>query len=430
MKPMIRVEGLGKRYLLGAPRPAYATLREAVAGALRSPLRRRGRGAGGGAVWALRGVSFEVGAGEVVGVIGRNGAGKSTLLKVLSRITEPSEGGADLYGRVGSLLEVGTGFHPELTGRENVFLNGAVLGMGRREIGRKFDEIVEFAGVGGYVDAPVKRYSTGMYMRLAFAVAAHLEPEVLVVDEVLAVGDAAFQRKCLGKMGEAAREGRTVLFVSHNMGAISALCGKVVWLDHGRLINMGAALEIVEAYLSSLDKASECSLRDRTDRDGTGKARFTSAFLSSREGAPLQEILSGYECMLVLGYESSEPLNEPRFKFTIYGSAGLPLAHFDSSLTNTNFNKLPKRGQVACRLGRLPLSEGGYRLNVSVEDDGQLLDHVTAAYSFHVGSGNFYGTGRNIIGIKEVCLIDQEWAFLDIPSPAIIESVTPRNASG
>src|SRR5258707_5219817 len=227
MKPIIKVEGLSKQYRIGVRQESFATLRDAIAGAVRAPLnrlRRNGHSANN-TIWALKDVGFEVAPGEALGIIGRNGAGKSTLLKLLSRITEPTTGEVELYGRVGSLLEVGTGFHPELTGRENIFLNGAVLGMRRAEIARKFDEIVAFAEVDEFLDTPVKHYSSGMYMRLAFAVAAHLEPEILVIDEVLAVGDAQFQKKCLGKMEDVSKnEGRTVLFVSHNMGAIKSLC--------------------------------------------------------------------------------------------------------------------------------------------------------------------------------------------------------------
>src|SRR6185436_19287237 len=228
MKPIIRVENLSKQYTIGAKTEPYATLRESIVRAARKPIdmvRRNGK-AENTKFWALKDVNFDVMPGEVVGIIGRNGAGKSTLLKVLSRITEPTTGRVELYGRVGSLLEVGTGFHPELTGRENIFMNGAILGMRRRDIARQFDPIVEFAEVEKFIDTPVKRYSSGMYVRLAFAVAAHLEPEILVIDEVLAVGDAAFQKKCLGRMRDVASTGRTVIFVSHNMAAVSSLCTK------------------------------------------------------------------------------------------------------------------------------------------------------------------------------------------------------------
>ncbi len=252
---MITIESLGKRYRLRheAAGPRYVTLRDEIASRLRSPFRRRGTAAAPGRenFWALRDVSFSVGRGEVVGVIGRNGAGKSTLLKILSRITDPTEGRVTIEGRMASLLEVGTGFHPELSGRENIYLNGAILGMSRAEIRGKFDEIVAFAEVERFLDTPVKHYSSGMYVRLAFAVAAHLEPEILVVDEVLAVGDAEFQKRCLGKMQDVSQSGRTVLFVSHNMAAVQALCGRAVWLDRGKVEYDGRTEDCVSRYLSA-----------------------------------------------------------------------------------------------------------------------------------------------------------------------------------
>ncbi len=254
MKPIVRVENLSKQYSIGTREAAYDTLRESIVEAVRAPIRRLRGGNGrrnAATVWALRDVNFEVAPGEVMGIIGLNGAGKSTLLKVLSRITEPTTGRVELYGRVASLLEVGTGFHGELTGRENLYLNGAILGMKKAEIDRKFDQIVDFAEIEKFLDTPVKRYSSGMYMRLAFAVASHLEPEVLVIDEVLAVGDAPFQKKCLGKMSDVAMEGRTVLFVSHNMVAIKGLCSRVVWLDEGEIQAEGRPDEVVSNYLKT-----------------------------------------------------------------------------------------------------------------------------------------------------------------------------------
>ena len=250
---VIKVEGLGKSYRIGATIDRSPTLRDAIVKAAKVPgqVLRGQRPPRKETIWALRDVSFDVQQGQVLGVIGRNGAGKSTLLKILSRITEPTTGYARITGRVGSLLEVGTGFNPELTGRENIFLNGAILGMGRKEIVRKFDEIVEFSGVEKFIDTPVKRYSSGMYLRLAFSVAAHLEPEILVVDEVLAVGDADFQRKCLGKMGDVASEGRTVLFVSHNMSAVMSLTNEAIVLDKGELVYRAPTQQAVEFYMSS-----------------------------------------------------------------------------------------------------------------------------------------------------------------------------------
>ncbi|MCP9494745.1 MAG: ABC transporter ATP-binding protein [Pyrinomonadaceae bacterium MAG19_C2-C3] len=274
MKPIIQVENLSKRYVLGArsgEHASYGNLRETLAGAIRRPLgwvRGTRRSGEKQTLWALRDVSFDVRAGETVGIIGRNGAGKSTLLKVLSRITEPTSGRVRLYGRVGSLLEVGTGFHPELTGRENIFLNGSILGMNRIEITKRFDEIVAFAEVEEFIDTPVKRYSSGMYMRLAFAVAAHLQPEILIVDEVLAVGDAQFQKKCLGKMGDVARSGRTVLFVSHNMAAVTQLCNKAILMERGKMVEQGETSRIVQSYLAT-DHTSAADIKIPKERHST-----------------------------------------------------------------------------------------------------------------------------------------------------------------
>src|SRR5215467_5533906 len=236
MEPIIRVQDLSKQYHIGGPAAAYSTLRETIMELARKPLRSLTKNGNASTIWALKDIDFEIAPGEIVGIIGRNGAGKSTLLKILSRIVEPTEGRVELYGRVASLLEVGTGFHPELSGRENIFLNGSILGMTRKEIERKFDEIVSFSEIEKFLDTPVKRYSSGMYVRLAFAVAAHLEPEILIVDEVLAVGDHAFQQKCLGKMRDVSTgHGRTILFVSHNMGALAQLCEHGILLDHGQV---------------------------------------------------------------------------------------------------------------------------------------------------------------------------------------------------
>jgi len=263
----ICAERLSKEYDIGARQERYNTLRDRLSGSLRSLVRRRSRPAANNKFWALRDVSFDVPRGEIMGFIGRNGAGKSTLLKLLSRITDPTDGLARIYGRVGSLLEVGTGFHSELTGRENIYLSGAILGMSKGEIDRKLEQIIDFAEVDKFVDTPVKRYSSGMYVRLAFAVAAHLETEILLVDEVLAVGDAAFQKKCLGQMGEVAnKEGRTVLFVSHNMAMIENLCQRVIWLKDGRIAGDGAPNGVISSYLAELSQMSSTPLVHRTDR--------------------------------------------------------------------------------------------------------------------------------------------------------------------
>jgi lipopolysaccharide transport system ATP-binding protein len=307
MKPIIKVRNLSKKYSIGALDAPYATLRETLTGMARAPLRmlrRTGRSADD-TIWALKDVDFEVKPGEVVGIIGRNGAGKSTLLKILSRITEPTSGEVDLYGRVASLLEVGTGFHPELTGRENIFLNGSILGMKRTEIESKFDEIVAFSEVEKFLDTPVKRYSSGMYVRLAFAVAAHLEPEILVVDEVLAVGDAQFQKKCLGKMGEVARKGRTVLFVSHNMVAVKSLCSRAILLSGGRTARDGGVDDVVNGYLRDADGIGRTGIipDDAPRLYGTDEAKLRSVRLTDLEDNEISQLYLGQPCRVHMVFD-------------------------------------------------------------------------------------------------------------------------------
>ena len=283
----IRVENLSKKYEIAVGKYRHDTLRDQIADAISSVFHSNGRNhRQTKTFWALKEVSFEVRQGEVLGVIGANGAGKSTLLKILSRITSPTSGTAEIHGRVGSLLEVGTGFHPELTGRENIYLNGAILGMKRTEIQAKFDQIVDFAGIETFIDTPVKRYSTGMFVRLAFAVAAHLEPEILIVDEVLAVGDADFQKKCLGKLDDVAHEGRTILFVSHNMGAITKLCGRVLWLKGGQLKLSGSPSDVVTSYLTSGSTALATWNNPELNMSGDVDFQFTSASVLSINNEP------------------------------------------------------------------------------------------------------------------------------------------------
>jgi lipopolysaccharide transport system ATP-binding protein len=304
MSAIIKVEGVGKRYRIGLRPESHATLRDALVGAARAPLRRlRRRRSGGeapGTFWALNDVSFEVAPGEVVGVIGRNGAGKSTLLKILSRITEPTSGHVELYGRVGSLLEVGTGFHPELSGRENIFLNGAILGMRRVEINRKFDEIVAFSDVEKFIDTPVKFYSSGMYVRLAFSVAAHLEPEILIVDEVLAVGDMAFQQKCLGKMEEVSRGGRTVLFVSHNIVSIQRLCNFAILLKDGQVQASGATDDVVAEYLQQNRTTAFGWTREAPAPEGG--AYFERVYLCDASGREVEYVTTASTLSVVMEF--------------------------------------------------------------------------------------------------------------------------------
>lgn len=332
----INVEGLGKRYRIGVLQKRHDTLRDLIASKFKSftgegrqvtsPGPQSSVSSPSDTIWALKDVSFEVKRGEVVGFIGRNGAGKSTLLKILSRITEPTKGTADIYGRVASLLEVGTGFHPELTGRENIFLNGAILGMRKAEIMRKFDEIVEFAEIEKFIDTPVKHYSSGMYVRLAFAVAAHLEPEILLVDEVLAVGDVPFQKKCLGKMGDVAKEGRTVLFVSHNMVAVQTLCKRAFLLDAGRLQLQGAVSEIVTSYLRAglaQYDANERVWPNITTAPGNETVRLHRISVKPEDGKPGDVITMQMPLSIEVEYWNLLPAVHLHVTLHIYNDQGI-----------------------------------------------------------------------------------------------------------
>jgi lipopolysaccharide transport system ATP-binding protein len=332
----IRADGLSKQYRIGGKRERYKTLRDSITDTAAAPFRlarsllepRRRRTNGDQTIWALQDVGFEIRRGEVVGIIGRNGAGKSTLLKILSRITEPTRGYAEIHGRVGSLLEVGTGFHPELTGQENTYLNGAILGMRRTEVDRKFDEIVAFAEVERFIHTPVKHYSSGMYLRLAFAVAAHLEPEILLVDEVLAVGDAAFQQKCLGKMGDVAKQGRTVLFVSHNMAAVQNMCSAAYLVHDGQLVRSGATEEVVLGYLQMQRNLSAAvTLRDHASRAGTGRLRFTSLEFRDARGEMSDHFLPGEPITMRVTFEAFEEVRHLVIGVTLETVNGLKVCN-------------------------------------------------------------------------------------------------------
>ena len=379
MRPIIHAENLGKQYRLGGPSQSYGTLRETIVGLARAPLARLRRANGsrsGETIWALKGVDMDVAPGEVLGIIGRNGAGKSTLLKILSRITDPTTGRADLFGRVGSLLEVGTGFHPELTGRENVYLNGAILGMRRSEINRRFDEIVAFSELEKFLDTPVKRYSSGMYMRLAFAVAAHLEPEILVVDEVLAVGDSQFQKKCLGKMDEVAKGGRTVIFVSHNMTAVQALCHRVIWLDQGTIVEEGQPGRIVSNYLrTSFLALTERVWNDRETAPGNDKVRLHRACVRPQHAHPAAEIDIHTPVVVEIDFWNLLPDASLNPNFALYNEEGRNI--FQTTPTNeTGWLGRPfpvGLFRSSCFIPGDLLNDGGYRLELLVVKDGTVV---------------------------------------------------------
>jgi lipopolysaccharide transport system ATP-binding protein len=360
----IAIENLGKRYSISHKNAKDNGLRHALERAVRQPfnwMKSDWRRKKPEDFWALRGVSLEIQPGEVVGIIGRNGAGKSTLLKLLSRITVPTEGRICINGRVASLLEVGTGFHQELTGRENIFLNGAILGMSRNEIIRKFDEIVAFAEVEEFLDMPVKRYSSGMYVRLAFAVAAHLEPEILIVDEVLAVGDAAFQKKCLGKMGSFAQSGRTVIFVSHNMEAVRNLCRRGIWMKNGQVHNDGEIEKIVEAYFN--DISGERSFSCESAEYGFS---IDSVVLRNEQGKECNQFYPGENLVVEINYDARNRLEQPYVTLSVHGLNGSCFTA-NMLLDGQRPDAIAGRGRIACRFKALPLLPQTFSIRMSVK---------------------------------------------------------------
>jgi lipopolysaccharide transport system ATP-binding protein len=397
----IRIERISKQYRIGQGRPRYHTLRDAVSDLVKAPLRRLSALSGHAEksdlshLWALHDVSAEIGRGEVVGIVGANGAGKSTLLKILARITEPTSGHADVRGRLGALLEVGTGFHPELTGRENIYLNSAIIGMRRATVERKFDQIVAFAEVEKFIETPVKFYSTGMYLRLAFAVAAHLEPDILLVDEVMAVGDAAFQRKCLGKMGEVAKGGRTVLVVSHNLAMITRLCSRVLVLSKGMVKTCTTPEDAVAAYLSDMPQGSGADLLSRVERSGSGRMRFTS--IAMQNGHRDSEILhSGAAATFHLGYASpaGELLRNVLVEIKITDAFGGILVTLSTALAGKSFAELPPEGTIDCHIPSLCLAASPYHVTIQCFVNGELADLVTNAAPLTVAETDFFGSGK------------------------------------
>lgn len=422
---VIRAEKLGKRYRIGQHRH-YATLRDMLANAFTAPFLlfsykhqflQQNAESSENYIWALKDVSFEVRQGEVIGIIGRNGAGKSTLLKILARITEPTEGYAEVRGRAGSLLEVGTGFHPELTGRENIYLSGAVLGMKKREINKKFDEIVAFAEMEKFIDTPVKYYSSGMYVRLAFAVAAHLDPEILLVDEVLAVGDAAFQKKCLGKMGDVAKEGRTVLFVSHNMAAIENLCPKAIVLEEGHIIYSGDTRKAITTYLEMAQTKSTKNNIRRTNRRGNGKVLLVD-FWVEVDAHPRTVIRCGEDVEFVFKYtsEHAKSLRNVVLYFAFHDALSHQmLAVLSNRHTGELTEPLPPKGEIRCLIRHFPLAPGRYVISPRLDVNNEVADWLMLPEGIglvEVEMGDFYGTGVPVgVGGFAPFLMTGEWSF-------------------
>ena len=422
MTAIIRVEDLCKEYRLGADNVYRDTLREVLTGALRAPFRRvNGRKDSSDTFWALKNVSFEVAPGEIVGIVGRNGAGKSTLLKVLSRITQPTKGRIQIYGTMTSLLEVGTGFHPELTGSENIFLNGAVLGMRRAEIARKFDEIVAFAEIEKFIDTPVKRYSSGMYVRLAFAVAAHLEPDILIIDEVLAVGDAAFQKKCLGKISAVARQGRTVLFVSHNMVAVKSLCTRAILLQIGSLVEEGDPARVVNQYLGAgRVSRAETVWADPMHAPSTPAFRLRSVRVRNNAGEITSELSTRESFSVEIDYVNLSVGSTLGATVLLYNSDGI---HVLSSLSNREPNwhgrAFPKGlFRSTCHFPGNLLPEGRFDVSVLVWANNYTISHredYVVEFEMHESIearadyfGDWSGVVRPLLDWETKCLEESE----------------------
>jgi lipopolysaccharide transport system ATP-binding protein len=426
MAAVIRIENLSKRYRLGDinRRVLYEDLQRWWA-RLRDkedPFsfindRQSARARATTEVWALQDINLEINDGDVVGIIGRNGSGKSTLLKILSRITAPTKGRAMIKGRVASLLEVGTGFHSELTGRENVYMNASILGMTKEEIDGKLDEIVDFSGVEKYIDTPVKRYSSGMLVRLAFAVAAHLEPEIMIIDEVLAVGDSAFQQKCLSRMSAVAREGRTILFVSHQAAAVENLCRRGVVLESGVLKFDGTQTEAISHYVNSLAQ-HDGDLRHRSDRRGNGHLRITAIEFRDPQGRTVTSVLAGQDLDVLFFFENhAAHISYPALfvHMVVKTDLGVPVFSQSNLMTGQTFgHELPATGCFVCRLKNLPLPSSNFRLGFHIGSapvGGVVLDKLDDAIELRVEGGDFHGSGQVPTIQEGVALVAGEWAL-------------------
>lgn len=425
----LKADGLEKLYRIGMKEKVNDTIGGAVIDFIKSPFRNfkkyrslyrfndnqpnEERKTPSDVIRALDNISFEVKKGEAVGIIGSNGAGKSTLLKVLSRITSPTAGSVEIRGKIGCLLEVGTGFHMELTGRENIYLNGAILGMRKKEIDRKIDDIIEFSGVSKFIDTPVKRYSSGMKVRVGFAVAAHLEPEILIIDEVLAVGDIAFQQKCIGKMKDVAGEGRTVLFVSHNLSAVRALCTRGIIIRDGRIALDAPVGDAIDSYLESLGNPSENPFEVNPERSGSGVIRFTGAKILDANKRENSSVVAGEPVSFEFSYQNVKDIPKAFATTTIYNELGVPVVNFDMEIRGYQIGTLGKEGIIRCHVKSLPLPIGRYRVAVAMIHKGiGMADHVPNALSFTVESSTFFETGRTPPVKFSACMVSHEWEHL------------------
>lgn len=408
---VIRAQNLSKQYRIGVLRNSHPTLGDYVGDSLRSLFftRRARARLGTGTIWALKDASFEIKCGEAVGVIGRNGAGKSTLLKILARVVVPTEGRAEIHGRAGSILEIGTGFHPELTGRDNIYLSGAILGMRKREVDRRFDEIVAFSEIEQFLETPVKRYSSGMYVRLAFAVAAHLETDVLLVDEVLAVGDAEFRAKCMSKMATTVAEGRTIFFVSHNLEAVQSLCSRALLIRRGQVAVDGTVEEAVQEYLAYLNTGSSTAFTENLERSGNGKVRLTGARVLTESYQPTSNLVAGSLAIFEFTYENPSGAKSCRLAFTIFNQLGIAATNCDTTMADGAPTQLGESGRFRCVVPDIPLPIGQYRLAVTLESEGHPSDAMPNALVFNVESSTFFASGRSPHMRYGSCMVMHHW---------------------
>jgi len=414
----IRVEKISKQYNIDNDRFKYLNLRDHLGKMLKQSLclgqARPGQDKFSKTQYisALKDVSFDIEQGEAVGIIGRNGAGKTTLLKILSRITKPTKGYAEICGRASSLLEVGTGFHEELTGRENIYLNGAILGMKKCEIKRKFDEIVEFAEIDKFLDMPIKYYSSGMFVRLAFSVAAHLENDILFIDEILSVGDVRFQRKCLNKIGNELCKQRTVLFVSHNMSMVNALCSRVILLDKGRVAAAGDKEKVIKKYISDTHKMIDVDLSLRSDRAGSGVIRFKKYRLEDNTGERTNAFKSGEESIIAVDYASvsGKKMRDVSVSFVLHDFLGNPITDLANRVSGEIWPEISSKGTFKCHIKKLPLMPGIYTFNVFASVNGVVADSIKDAGMFEVEAGFFFPSGRLTDSGLGAILIENEWS--------------------
>lgn len=417
----IKVTNLGKAYRIGVKEQKQETLVGAIMATLKAPLRNykrinnlkklQGQQESPDIFWANRHINFEVHKGEVLGIIGKNGAGKSTLLKLLSRITEPSEGRIEIRGKVASLLEVGTGFNPELTGAENIYLNGTILGLTKKEIDARYNDIIEFSGIEKFIETPVKRYSSGMKVRLAFAVAAHLDPQILIIDEVLAVGDAEFQKKCLGKMQEVAgKKGRTVLFVSHDMAAVKNLCTRAVLLQRGEITHEGSPADVVDYYLknAAMGPLEKSSINTST-RKGNGKFVVTDIRFLNNKMEPVAMLETGMEANIKISYATTENNPNPVVNLIIRNSFQQEIGNLLTRIAHNGVMKLQREGDIICHIPKLPFMPGRYAVDLMMKFDYEVTDHIEGITIMEVEKGDFYGTGKIIDSMKDGLLVDHNW---------------------